>query len=32
MTVIAGAFLGAWVVGYGLGVKVRMIKMATYAA
>jgi len=32
MTAIAGAFLAAWVTGYVLGVKVRMIKMATYAA
>jgi len=32
MTAIAGAFLGAWVLGYALGVKVRMIKMASYAA
>lgn len=32
MTTVIAAYLGAWVVGYVLGFKVRMIKMATYAA
>ncbi len=32
MTTFVGAFLMAWAVGYVLGYKVRLVRMALYAA